>query len=98
VGTPSGVLSLVAQGTQQATSNSSDDANIIYGMWVVDFAEASDLPNWIGSSGASGPSSMDSLNATSGAATSAFIGQTYAVFLNYPYVTGNREIILTGVS
>jgi len=96
VGTPSGVLSLQAQGVAQATSNSSDDANVIYGMWVVDFAEASDLTNWIGSSGASGPSSMDSLNATSGAATSAFIGQSYAVFLNYPYVTGNKEITLAG--
>jgi hypothetical protein len=96
VGTPSGVLALQAQGVAQATSNSSDDANKIFGMWVVDFAEASDLTNWVGSSAASGPSTMDSLNATSGAATSAFIGQSYACFLNYPYVTGNREPSLAG--
>ena len=96
VGTPSGVLSVVVQGVAQATSNSTDDPNKIVGMWVVDFAEVSDLPNWVGSSGASGPSSMDVLNATSGANTSAFIGQTYACFLNYPYVTGIRESALAG--
>ena len=88
VGTPSGTLSVRAQGAGTSIAQSSVDGNMIYGMWVVDFAEVSDLTNWVGSSGASGPSSMDSLNATSGAATSAFIGQSYAVFLNYPYVTG----------
>lgn len=88
VGTPSGTLSVIAQGAGTSIAQSSVDGNVIYGMWVVDFAEVSDLPNWVGASGASGPSSMDVLNATSGAATSAFIGQSYAVFLNYPYVTG----------
>lgn len=88
VATPSGVLSVIAQGAGTSIAQSSVDGNVIYGMWVVDFAEVTDLPNWVGSSGASGPSSMQTGNDTSGAATSAFVGQTYAVFLNYPYVTG----------
>lgn len=88
VGTPSGVLALRTQAVAVSVINTSTGGNQIYGMWVVDFAEVSDLTNWVGSSGASGPSSMDSLNATSGAPTSAFIGQSYAVFLNYPYVLG----------
>jgi len=88
VGTPTGVLSLRTQGVAVSVINTSTGGNQIYGMWVVDFAEVSDLSNWVGSSGASGPSSMDILNATSGAATSAFIGQTYACFLNYPHVLG----------
>ena len=88
VGTPSGTFGLVLQIAGTSIAQASADANVIYGMWVVDFAEVTDLPNWVGSSGASGPSSMDVLNATSGANTSAFSGQTYACFLNYPYVTG----------
>ena len=88
VGTPSGTLSVIAQGAGTSIAQSSADGNVIYGMWLVHFAEVTDLSNWVGSSAASGPSSMDILNATSGAATSAFIGQSYAVFLNYPYVTG----------
>jgi hypothetical protein len=88
VGTPSGVLAVRAQATAVSVINTSTEGNQIYGMWVVDFAEVSDLPGWVGSSGASGPSSMQTGNDTSGAATSAFIGQTYACFLNYPYVLG----------
>ena len=89
VGTPSGVLAVRAQGTGGTSiAMSTVDGNQIYGMWVVDFSEVSDLSNWNGSSGASGPSSMNPVDATSGAATSAFIGQTYACFLNYPYVLG----------
>ena len=88
VGTPTGVLSLIAQAVGVSVINTSTEGNLIYGMWVVDFAEVTDLTTWPGSSGASGPTSRNTKDATSGAATSAFIGQTYAVHLNYPYVTG----------
>jgi hypothetical protein len=88
VGTPSGTLAIKIQGAGTSIAQSSQDGNVIFGAWVVDFSEVTDLDNWVGSSGASGPSTMDSLNATSGAATSAFSGSSYAVFLNYPYVTG----------
>lgn len=88
VGTPTGVLSLIAQAVGVSVINTSTEGNLIYGMWVVDFAEVTDLTTWPGSSGASGPTSRNTKDATSGANTSAFIGQTYAVHLNYPYVTG----------
>lgn len=88
VGTPSGVLALIVQATAVSIINTSVEGNVIYGMWVVDFAETSDLTTFPGTSATSGPVSRDVLNDTSGANTSAFIGQTYAVFLNYPYVTG----------
>lgn len=88
VGTPSGTLSVIAQGAGTSIAQSSVDGNKIYGMWIVDMGEVTDLADYAGSSGSSGPTSQDVLNATSGAATSAFIGQTYAVFLNYPYVLG----------
>lgn len=98
VGTPSGVLSLLAQPAGVSIINTSTEANRIFGMWVVDFAEVTDLATWPGSSGASGPSSNNDtsggttgIGATSGANTSAFIGQTYAVYMNYPYVTGISE-------
>ena len=88
VGTPSGTLALVAQAAGTSIAQSSADGNKIYNMWVVDLGEVTDLSGWLGSSGASGPTST-SINAeTSGTNTSAFIGQTYACFLNYPYVTG----------
>lgn len=88
VGTPSGTLSVIAQGAGTSIAQSSADGNMIYGMWLVNMDEVTDLTTYIGASGASGPVTNDVNNATSGAATSAFIGQTYAVFLNYPYVTG----------
>lgn len=88
VGTPSGVLAVLVQGANNGTSNATDDGNVIYNMWVVDFAEVTDLTTWPGSSGASGPTSVLPNGETSGTNTSAFIGQTYACFLNYPYVTG----------
>ena len=88
VGTPSGVLALIAQAVAVSTINTSTEGNVIYGMWVVDFAETSNLTTYPGTSATSGPVSRDILNDTSGANTSAFIGQTHAVFLNYPYVTG----------
>lgn len=88
VGTPSGTLSVVAQAGGTSIAQASSDGNVIYGMWLVNLDEVTDLTTWSGSSGASGPTSFDINNATSGAATSAFIGQTYAVYMNYPYVTG----------
>lgn len=88
VGTPSGTLSVIAQGAGTSIAQSSVDGNRIYNMWLVNMGEVTDLAAYPGASGASGPVSNDVLNATSGANTSAFIGQTYAVFLNYPYVTG----------
>lgn len=98
VGTPSGVLALQVQGTAVSTINTSTEGNVIHGMWVVDFAETSNLTTFPGTSATSGPVSRDILNATSGANTSAFIGQTYAVFMNYPYVTGISIPLVNGVS
>ena len=99
VGTPSGVLAIsVAQPVAVSIVNTSTEVNRIFGMWVVDFAEVTDLTTWPGASGSSGPSSnndtssgVTGIGGTSGAATSAFIGQTYAVYMNYPYVTGISE-------
>lgn len=88
VGTPSGTLSVIVQGAGTSIAQSSVDGNKIYNMWVVDFAEVTDLTTWPGSSGASGPTSVLPNGETSGTNTSAFIGQTYACFLNYPYVLG----------
>lgn len=87
VGTPSGTLGVVVQ-TAGTSAPSSESGNLIYQMWLVHFAEVSDLTTWQGASAASGPTTFDVNNATSGAATSAFSGQTYAVYLNYPYVLG----------
>ncbi len=88
VGTPSGTLTVIAQGAGTSTKLSSVDGNKIHGMWVVDLGEVSSLTTWPGSSGASGPTSVLGDGLTSGTNTSAFIGQTYAVYMNYPYVTG----------
>lgn len=88
VGTPSGVLAVVAQAAGTSIAQASSDGNRIYNMWLVNFGEVTDLTTWPGSSGASGPTSVLPNGETSGTNTSAFIGQTYACFLNYPYVTG----------
>lgn len=88
VGTPSGTLTVIAQGAGTSIAQSSVDSNQIYGMWLVHMGQVTDLTDYPGASGSSGPVSNDVLNSTSGAATSAFIGNTYACFLNYPYVTG----------
>lgn len=97
VGTPSGVLAIQIQQVAVSIINASTGANRINNMWVVDLGEVTDLTTWPGSSGASGPTSViDGL--TSGANTSAFIGQTYACFLNYPYVTGNTEPFVDATS
>jgi hypothetical protein len=89
VGTPSGVLTVILQGAGTSIAQSSIDGNVIYNMWLVNFGEVTDLANWPGSSGASGPTTVLPNGETSGTNTSAFIGQTYAVFLNFPYVLGN---------
>lgn len=88
VGTPSGTLGLIAQGAGTSIAQSSVDGNRIVNMWVVDLGEVTDLSGWLGASGASGPTSTSINGETSGVGTSAFIGNTYACFLNYPYVTG----------
>ena len=88
VGTPSGTMTVRLQATAVSIINTSTEANLIYGMWLVDFSEVTDIADWNGSSAATGPSTMDVLNSTSGANTSAFSGTTFAVFLNYPYVLG----------
>lgn len=92
VGTPTGTLSVILQGAGTSIAQSSIDGNIIYNMWLVNFGEVTDmtrLTTYPGASGASGPVSRNEVAGdTSGPNTSAFIGQTYAVFLNYPYVTG----------
>lgn len=88
VGTPSGTLSLIAQGAGTSIAQSSVDGNKIYNLWVVDLGEVTDLAGYLGSSGASGPTSTSNQGETSGTNTSAFIGQTFACFLNYPYVLG----------
>lgn len=100
VGTPSGTLSLVAQGAAVSVINTSVEGNVIHGFWVVDFAQVTDLTTWPGVSGASGPTSINfhAGDSTSGAATSAFIGQTYACFMNYPYVTGISAALVDGTS
>jgi hypothetical protein len=90
VGTPTGVLQLVAQAAAVSIINTSTEGNVIHNMWVVDLGQVTDLTTWPGVSGSSGPTSVNFMagDSTSGANTSAFIGQTYACFLNYPYVTG----------
>lgn len=88
VGTPSGTLALIANGSGTSLGQSSVDGNRIFNMWVVDLGEVTDLAGWLGASGASGPTSTSINGETSGTGTSAFIGQTYACFMNYPYVTG----------
>src|SRR5262249_54719481 len=88
VGTPSGTLSMIAQGAGSSIAQSSVDGNKIYGMWVVDLGEVTDLTGWLGSSGASGPTPTSINGETSGTNTSAFIGQTIACYLTSPYVTG----------
>ena len=97
VGTPSGTFSVILQTAGTSIAQSSTDGNVIYNMWLIDMATVTDmnrLTTYPGASGASGPVSRNAAAVagggdTSGAATSAFIGQTYAVFLNYPYVLGN---------
>ena len=91
VGTPSGVMSLIAQGAGTSIAQASVDGNVIYGMWVVPGSEVSAFAvspynSAASTSDVSGPTSVNS-QATSGP-TSAFIGSVAIVFLNYPYVTG----------
>lgn len=92
VGTPSGTFSVILQGAGTSIAQSSVDGNVIYGMWLVPLGQVTDLVTYPGASGSSGPVSRNEFAGdTSGPNTSAFIGNTYAVFLNYPYVTGNTQ-------
>ena len=103
-------------------AQTSVDLPRIYGMWLVDVTEVSNIglsslvSNW-STSGVSGPASdpidpgylgisagatqlvsaAGGLN-TSFDATSAYIGNSYAVYLNYPYVTGVEDPIGTGTT
>ena len=100
VGSPSGTLSLILQIAGTSIAVASTDGNVIYNMWLVNYtAEVSDMNRLVtfpGVSGASGPTSRNAFAGdTSGPATSAFIGNTYMVFLNYPYVTGNTVNLST---
>lgn len=100
VGTPSGVLALQAIGVASSIINTSTGVNRIHGMWLIDQAEVSDSTDYPGVSNTSGPVSANGSigNATSGANTSAFIGQTWACFLNYPWVTGVTESFMDATS
>ena len=113
VGTPSGVLSVITGGAGGTSiAQTSVDLPRIYGMWLLDVGEVSNLglagytSNWqtSGVSGAaSDPIDLSSPGPTSAFVTSfdntsAFIGSTYAVFLNYPYVTGVEDPIGTATT
>lgn len=79
VGTPSGTLALIASATTIGQ-------NPIFGMWLSLLTTVSDLTSVpansaVSTSNASGPNSAQP-------ATTSHIGDTYAVFLNYPYVMG----------
>jgi hypothetical protein len=78
VGTPSGVLAVILSSTTAAQ-------NHIYGMWLalVGQSDYTSTPanSAVSTSNASGPN-------TAQPATTSHIGNTHAVFLNYPYVTG----------
>lgn len=100
VGTPTGTFSVILQLAGTSIAQASSDGNVIYGMWLANLnAEVSGwdrIVTYPGVSGASGPVSRNEAavaggGATSGAPSSAFIGQTYAVILNYPYVLGNTQ-------
>ena len=82
VGSPSGTLTLVAHGTTVSQ-------NQIYGMWLASPGATSIFDG--ATSTVSGPST-ETTSATS------FIGTSYAVFLNYPYVTGVAVTVETSNS
>ena len=115
VGTPTGTFTVITGIAATSAVPSTTDPAQIYGMWLVDVTEMSNLGTLAGyvsnfaTSGVSGvasdpidPSMVGfiaggtSAGTVSDAAglntsfdnTSAFIGNTYAVYLNYPYVTG----------
>lgn len=98
VGTPTGTLGLRIQGAGTSIAQSSQEGNLIVGMWLVHMGQVTDLTDYPGASGASGPATNDVLNSTSGAATSAFIGSTYAVFMNYPVVYGISQALSDATS
>ncbi len=92
VSSPSGTLTLFVQGSGTSIAQTSVDPIRIHGLWVLNPTEVSNLQDvpsdWGYTSGASGPVSVQF---GVSAATSAFTGQAYPVFLNYPYVTGMNE-------
>ncbi len=102
VGSPSGTFSLIAQLAGTSIAQGSAEAARIWGMWVQTPTQVSDLTNGpsaavfgVSVSDTSGPSSVAFGVST---ATSAFIGQTHVVFLNYPYTTGVAEPISAATS
>src|SRR3990167_5967596 len=74
VGTPSGTLSVQAHGVAVSEDNTSIDGNPIHNMWLVDFAEVTDLTTWPGSSGAPGPTPVGTGH-SSGGGTPGVLGQ-----------------------
>jgi len=80
VGTPSGVLAVIA-------ATVSDNVNVIYGMWLA-IIGASDHTSQpantdTSTSNVSGPNSAQP-------ATTSHIGATHEDFLNYPYASGQK--------
>lgn len=88
VGSPSGTLTLVAHPTTVSQ-------NVIYGMWLSNPGATSLIDDGVNgpfpTSGVSGPCT-ETTSATS------FIGTSYCVFLNYPYVTGVAVTVETSNS
>lgn len=101
VGSPTGTFSLITQAAGSSIAGTSTDNSRIWGLWVLDPAQVSNLTPFptaaafgASVSDTSGPTSVG-LNAgvAAGTATSAFIGQTAIVFLNYPWIDGNSNFL-----
>lgn len=97
VGTPSGTFSLITQVAGTSIAGTSTDPSRIWGLWVLSPGQVSNLVNppsaaimGVSVSDTSGPSSVAFGVST---ATSAFIGQSHAVYLNYPWVDGNSGML-----
>jgi hypothetical protein len=98
VTTPSGTLAMVLTGTGTSIAESSTEANLIWGMWLVPAAEVSAIEDakWIDMYPLV-TSPVSAVSATSGAVTlisgttngtSMHTGTTRPIYLNYPYVNG----------
>jgi hypothetical protein len=113
VGTPSGTFSLITAVAGTSIEITSTDSPRIWGLWVLPPTQVSNLGTAAGSaftvptvaqfgasvSDTSGPVSVGTFfGKTSGDNTSAFIGQTYAVFLNYPWCDGNAMVLGAGTT
>lgn len=97
VGTPSGTFSLITQAAGSSIAGTSTDNSRIWGLWVLPPDQVSNLANppsaavmGVSVSDTSGPSSVAF---TVSAPTSAFIGNSYAVFLNFPWIDGNSNFL-----